>query len=224
MPALSVVIDEVGGRCSCSWSLLDALRLVVWRGLFADNEVSSVMLAPFGAMDVLSSRPRWSMLSRRRSPLARAYRSGPLSSSLLSPSNSSSLTSLLALLLQSFFVPLALLPLFLFPDSSPSLPPFSAPLVVASRTTRGTNGCSFNSCSSTSFQLHLACFFVHPIHAVRFFRQSICSRRHRSHGGWTRSPRLSCSIRSIMSALNGPLSSKRSGGGGLVYGKREVGV
>ena len=66
---------------------------------------------------------------------------------------------------------------------------------------------SYSSSSLTSFQEHLACFFVHPMHAVKFFKQSIWRRRHRSHGGRIRSPRCSSSIRATISILCGPPSS-----------------
>lgn len=66
---------------------------------------------------------------------------------------------------------------------------------------------SWSSSSLTSFQEHLACFFVHPMHAVRFFKQSIWRRRQRSHGGRIRSPRCSSSIRATISILCGPPSS-----------------
>lgn len=65
----------------------------------------------------------------------------------------------------------------------------------------------WSSSSLTSFQEHLACFFVHPMHAVKFFKQSIWRRRHRSHGGMIRSPRCSSSIRATISILCGPPSS-----------------
>ena len=73
-----------------------------------------------------------------------------------------------------------------------------------------------SSSSSTSFQLHFACFFVHPRQAVKFFAQSMCSRLHRSQGGRILSPLCNCSIRDTISALYGPASSKRSAGVGFV--------
>ena len=83
-----------------------------------------------------------------------------------------------------------------------------------------------SSCSSsgrTSFQEHLACFLVHPIQAVRFFRQSMCRRRHRSQGGRTRSPRCIDSILLTISDLKGPPSS-RSRKGLLTCGISDAGV
>jgi hypothetical protein len=68
-----------------------------------------------------------------------------------------------------------------------------------------------SSPSRTSFHEHFACFFVQPIHAVRFFRQSMCSRRQRSHGGKMRSPLASVSILCTISVLNGPPSSFSTG-------------
>ena len=80
-----------------------------------------------------------------------------------------------------------------------------------------------NSSALTSFQEHLACFLVHPIHAVRFLRQSICSLRHRSHGGITRSPFHMLSILRTISDLKGPPSS-RSMGEGFIWGNSDTGV
>lgn len=82
---------------------------------------------------------------------------------------------------------------------------------------------SWSSSSLTSFQEHLACFFVHPIHAVKFFKQSIWRRRQRSHGGRIRSPRCSSSIRATISILCGPPSSF-SGWLDLGGGSNEDGV
>lgn len=58
-----------------------------------------------------------------------------------------------------------------------------------------------NSPSRTSFHEHFACFLVQPMQAVRFFRQSICSLRHLSHGGRMRSPFPRLSILCTISAL-----------------------
>lgn len=68
-----------------------------------------------------------------------------------------------------------------------------------------------SSPSRTSFQEHFACFFVHPMQAVRFFKQSMCSLRQRSHGGRMRSPLASVSILCTISVLNGPPSSFSKG-------------
>jgi hypothetical protein len=68
-----------------------------------------------------------------------------------------------------------------------------------------------SSPSRTSFHEHFACFLVQPMHAVRFLRQSICNRRHRSHGGNMRSPFASASILCTISVLNGPPSSFSNG-------------
>lgn len=64
-----------------------------------------------------------------------------------------------------------------------------------------------NSGSRTSFHEHFACFLVQPMHAVRFFRQSMCSLRQRSHGGIMRSPLARLSILCTISTLKGPPSS-----------------
>jgi hypothetical protein len=68
-----------------------------------------------------------------------------------------------------------------------------------------------SSPSRTSFHEHLACFLVQPMHAVRFFRQSMCNLRQRSHGGKMRSPLASASILCTISVLNGPPSSLSNG-------------
>src|SRR5689334_22793490 len=68
----------------------------------------------------------------------------------------------------------------------------------------------WSSSSLTSFHEHFACFLVHPTHAVRFLRQSMCRRRQRSHGGKMRSPRCNSSMRATISILRGPPSSRCS--------------
>jgi hypothetical protein len=50
------------------------------------------------------------------------------------------------------------------------------------------------SSSVIAFQLHLACFLVHPWQAVKCLTQVSLSRRHRSQGGWMTSPLASLSI------------------------------
>lgn len=50
------------------------------------------------------------------------------------------------------------------------------------------------SSSVIAFQLHLACFLVHPWQAVKCLTQVSLSRRHRSQGGWITSPLASLSI------------------------------
>jgi hypothetical protein len=83
-----------------------------------------------------------------------------------------------------------------------------------------------NSPSRTSFQEHLACFLVQPMHAVRFFKQSMCNLRHLSHGGRIRSPFPRLSILWTISALKGPPSSFSAGWlvRWLAAGSRLVGV
>ena len=82
---------------------------------------------------------------------------------------------------------------------------------------------SRSSSSRTSFQEHLACFFVQPMQAVRFLRQSMCNLRHRSQGGRILSPRCNDSILFTISALYGPPSS-RSICEGFEWGSNDAGV
>lgn len=86
-------------------------------------------------------------------------------------------------------------------------------------------GWSFCSSSAlTSRQEHLACFFVQPMHAVRFLRQCMFSLLHLSQGGRIRSPLARSSMRATMAALKGAVSSRSWEGVGFGCGSKEEGV
>lgn len=98
-------------------------------------------------------------------------------------------------------------------------------VVVASRLAARSLGWSFCSSSAlTSRQEHFACFFVQPMHAVRFLRQCMFSLLHLSQGGRIRSPLARSSMRATMAALNGAVSSRSCEGVGFGCGSSEEGV
>lgn len=84
-------------------------------------------------------------------------------------------------------------------------------VVVAVASWLAARSLRWSFCSSsalTSRQEHLACFFVQPMHAVRFLRQCMFSLLHLSQGGRIRSPLARSSMRATMAALKGAVSSR----------------